>query len=192
MRSRRSALLAVAVVGMPGARKTDLAELLASKTGASTVQLSSVIRDELDAAVEGRASRAYAAAAQRLRTVHGAGVLLQRAVAAATNADPYLILDGIRTRAEIDELEGLTTRHVIVAVHASRAARFRRIRERSGIELQTDEALLAQDEENLRLGVGEVMALAELVVAIDRDMPTLEEQVDWLAGRIPQHLNDAP
>jgi dephospho-CoA kinase len=159
-------LVAIALVGMPGAGKSDLAITLSQATRAAVGSLSDPIRRELITRGGGTDPRDYARMAAQLRNAHGEGVLVRRSLEAATSGSTssVVILDSLRTRAERDEAARTCARLLVVAVHASRERRFARMRARSGPELQATADLLAQDAENLRLGVGNLMALSDVML----------------------------
>jgi len=156
----------VALTGMPGAGKTDLAVALCEATGAAVGRLSHVIRRELQARGESDTPADYARVAASLRAAEGEGVLVRHALRALGSADSTqpVILDSLRTEDEYREVVNLGGRVLLVAVHADRESRFARMRSRSGPELQAEADLLRQDLENLRLGVGALMALADLMI----------------------------
>lgn len=156
----------VALTGMPGAGKTDLAGELREATGAAVGHLSHVIRQQLRARGDGDAPTDYARMAASLRAAEGEGVLVRhalRALAPAHGTHP-VILDSLRTEDEYREVLNLADHVLLVAVHADRERRFARMRSRSGPELQAEADLLRQDLENLQLGVGTLMALADLMI----------------------------
>lgn len=171
----------VALTGMPGAGKSDLAAALRHASGAAVGHLSQVIRRELLARGEGETPADYAKVAASLRSAEGEGVLVRQALRALTPTDSrqVVVLDSLRTVAEYQEALSLSDRVLLVAVHADRGRRFRRMRSRSGPELQAEADLLRQDVENLRLGVGTLMALADIMIAntheswrpLDRTVP---------------------
>jgi dephospho-CoA kinase len=164
-------LVAIALAGMPGAGKSDLAITLSQATGAAIGSLSGAIRQELITRGEGTAPEDYARVAAWLRDVYGEGVLVRRSLKAAASGDApaAVILDSLRTEAERDEAVHACARLLVVAVHANREHRFTRMRARSGPELQGTADLLAQDAENLRLGVGNLMALSDAMLVNKRE-----------------------
>jgi dephospho-CoA kinase len=151
---------------MPGAGKSDLAIALRQASGAAIGHLSQVIRRALVARGQGDTPADYARMAAGLRAAEGEGVLVRHALRALSLADntQVVVLDSLRTEAEYQEALSLSDRVLLVAVHADRERRFARMRSRSGPQLQAEADLLRQDLENLRLGVGTLMAVADLML----------------------------
>lgn len=178
----------VALTGMPGAQKTELAHRLADLSGANVVSLSSVISAEIDRLGREPTPSVYKATATELRRSDGDDVLVSRVMQGQAPSEPFLVVDGVRTRAEAVAIGALACRAVLVAVFAPREQRFARMRRNSGPELESEADLLGQDEENLTLGVGELAVLADLVIVRDRDAPAVKQQAAQLLARLKDGL----
>jgi dephospho-CoA kinase len=155
----------IAITGMPGARKSDATAIFAG-FGISTFNMSTLIREEILKAGEVPTTEAYNHMGLELRIQYGADILAKRTLFRLPSALPFCIVDGVRTRAEVEYFCSNTTFFRVVCIHASQKTRFARMRARSGRELQEHEDLIRQDNENLALGLGEVIALADYVVII--------------------------
>lgn len=178
----------VAITGMPGAQKTELARQLANRSGAPLGSLSAVIHAEIERQRQEAAPVVYRRTASALRRAHGDDVLVRRLLALYPTAEPFLIVDGVRTLAEAAAIRASADRTAIVALFAARELRFERMRGNSGPELQEDADLIAQDEENLALGVGDVAVLSDLFVVWDRSGPPLRTLADTLLARLTDVL----
>jgi dephospho-CoA kinase len=154
----------VAIVGMPGARKSDATALFVSQLGIPWFNMSTLIREELIKQNEVLTPTAYYTMGGHLRDEFGLNVLAVRTLARLPIASPFCIVDGVRMPAEVEYFRTQSTFFRVLGIHASQSLRFERMRSRSGVELQAIEDLKRQDDENLALGLGNVIALSDYMI----------------------------
>lgn len=153
----------VCVTGLPGSGKDEVVQV-ARELGYDVVRMGDVVREEAarrrlpitDAAVGGMAHQE--------RIEHGFGVWAERTVPRV--AGDRVLIDGLRGKAELDVFRrAFGDRLVVLAVHASPATRHARMatRQRSD-DAATRAALRARDERELGWGLGEVIAMAEVLL----------------------------
>lgn len=154
----------ILITGMPGARKSDVANILVSY-GNVKFNMSDIIRQELDRLGMDPTPDNYHGVATQMRRSYGPDVLARQTLENLQYCpERFKVIDGLRTPGELHCFRENTSFVRLVAVHASRRRRYDRIRKRSGRELQALSQLERQDRQNLDLGVAELMALADYVI----------------------------
>ncbi len=173
---------AVAVTGLPGSGKSVVARVVAGELGARLVSMGDVVRREarrrgFTGAV---GVERFAVAIRRELGAEAVAVLLAREVEGYRG---FLVVDGVRSRAEIGYFRGLGWRVVVVAVHSPPGLRYARLLSRGRAGEDSLEALRLRDETNLRLGVGEVIALADFMIVNDSGLEDLVDSARRVAWR---------
>ncbi len=153
----------VAITGMPGARKSDVARYF-GECGIVSANMSTVLRQEVDREGLSPTSQHYHSTALRLRQDYGEDVLAERTLPALKEPEPYCVVDGIRTSAEANYFASRCQIFRILGIHANQDVRFARMRSRSGKDLLDWQSLVAQDEHNFDLGVGTILAKADYII----------------------------
>ena len=158
------------ITGMPGAGKEELLNA-AVGLGMPFVRMGDVVRGcyaASDSASKGISVGQFADAQRR---EFGPDIWAKRVMEKASG-DPCLI-DGCRSRKEIETFVGLGGEVTVMAVHASPSVRYERLvkRAREDAPKNTDE-FRERDSREIGWGVAEVIALADHLVP---NMGTLEE-----------------
>jgi dephospho-CoA kinase len=148
---------------MPGAGKTVVTRILSSIAD-KVVSMGDIVREEARRRGIGKDSASMMKFAKQLRIEGGGAVVAKLVLEKLRNDKGLFLIDGIRS---LDEIE-LFRRYgqvVIVAVHASPYERFRRLRNRGRPgDPKVWEEFVERDLEELRLGIGNVIALADVMV----------------------------
>jgi dephospho-CoA kinase len=97
-------------------------------------------------------------------------------------------IDGVRSEAELEVFRHrLGHDFTLVAIHASRATRMKRLFERHREDDVKDEGeFIARDERELGWGLGRVIALADVMLVNEESMPNLSSQVERILDGRPQ------
>jgi len=167
-------VVAIVVAGMPGSGKGVFSEVAAAK-GFEVFVMGDVIRGEL--ARRGlpitRENMAYVA--RELREVYGGDVVARKTVeeilSRGSSGGPgcrYVVIDGSRSLLELEYFRRVFHTVVLVAIHASPETRYKRLasRGRSGDPRSWDE-FVARDAAELSLGVGGLIAMADIMIVND-------------------------
>lgn len=151
---------------MPGAEKTSVAKIF-SDYGIPYFTLSSVLSEELAIRGIDPTPTNYAKLALELRKKFGEDIIARRTwdlIETSTAKSDIIIIDGIRSPAEVLFFRTVGKRLFLVLVHSSPETRFRRFKQRKRRFISTREKFEAQDRGNFELGGGEVIAQADYVI----------------------------
>jgi dephospho-CoA kinase len=156
---------------MPGAGKEEVVRV-ARDLGFAILRMGDVVRDEAarrglpitDASVGGMAHQE--------RVEHGFGVWAERTLPRIPPGK--VLIDGLRGKAELDVFRrAFGDRLVVIAVHASPAARHGRMAARSRADdAASREALQDRDERELGWGLGDVIATADVLLVNEGPLST--------------------
>ncbi|TLZ47003.1 MAG: flagellar hook-basal body complex protein FliE [Methanobacteriota archaeon] len=161
----------VCLTGMPGCGKEE-ALAVAQSLGFSIIRMGDVVREEAnrrglpitDAAVGGMANAE--------RQTHGLGVWAERTLPRIRG--DRVFVDGLRGRAELEVFrKAFGDDLVVVAVHASPKTRYdRMLRRQRRDDAASPEAFHARDVRELGWGLGDAIAMADIMLVNEG---TLEE-----------------
>lgn len=166
-------LVIICLTGMPGAGKSTVANSLREK-GFLVITMGDMIREEAlrqelapDDANLGRLMI-------KLRNDIGPGAVAELVVkkistlVAETSSPEHpivLILDGVRSMAEVDVLKRISYLKIL-AIHASADIRFAHIKERKRADAPVaQDGFMMRDRRELDVGVSDVIALADEVIS---------------------------
>lgn len=176
----------VAFTGMPGAGKSVAAEV-AKKRDIPVLRMGDFVWEEVRRRGLPITSESVAEVAMQMRTDFGPGVWAEKTVdRIRTLHVPIAFIDGVRSEAELEVFRHrLGDDFTLVAVHASRGTRMKRLVSRGREDDINDEGeFLARDERELGWGIGRVIALADAMLVNEDTMPDLATQVERVLERI--------
>ena len=164
----------IAISGMPGAGKSVASEA-ARQLGLEILVLGDVIREETarrgleptptnvgNVMLQIRQEEGPAAVARRL------GPKIEAC------KSPTVVVEGVRSEAELTELRP-NFEVITVAIHASPRARFARLLSRGrSDDPKTWDTFIERDNRELKVGLGQVIALADIVVLNDGTIDGLQ------------------
>jgi len=155
----------ICVTGMPGAGKTLVSRAIASALGTPLISMGDVVRDEAVARGYSLDLRSMMKFAKELRKELGKAAvaeLVLRRLNTITN--PVVVVDGVRSIYEVERFRR-NAMVIVVAVHASPKERFRRLKSRGRRDdPKTWSEFARRDMEELELGLGNVIALADIML----------------------------
>ncbi len=159
----------ICVTGMPGAGKSVIAKYIAKELGVKLYTMGDAVRRAAKKAGVGSDAKSMMEFAKNLRRKYGSAVVARLILEELKeNSSELLIIDGIRNIDEVAEFR----KHgsvVLVAVHASPRERFRRLKLRGRPDdPSTWEEFVERDMRELELGIGNVIALADVMVVNER------------------------
>jgi len=175
----------IGLVGMPGAGKSIIAKV-AKELGVPVVVMGDVVREEA-------ASRGIKPTPENLgrlmialREAEGPGVIARRCFPKIDSYEnPAVLIDGIRSLAEVEEYKKRYGKVVILAVHASPKTRFERLKRRGRADDPKDwKTFRERDMRELKVGVGNVIALADYMLINEDSKEELKERARKLLKRL--------
>ena len=155
----------IGVVGLPGSGKSEFSRC-AAELGIPVLVMGDVIRKvaaerglAADDAILGRISG-------ELRELYGRGAIARLMLPAIRELGaPVVLIDGIRSEAEVDEFRRAFSGFTLVGVSSSFETRWRRLQVRGrSDDLADAEALRRRDERELGWGLGAALNDAEVTV----------------------------
>ncbi|MBS7657853.1 MAG: AAA family ATPase [Candidatus Bathyarchaeia archaeon] len=151
----------IAIVGMPGSGKSLISEA-AINLNFPVYSCGDVIREE---AIKNNLSLTHENLSKimiEIRKKNGEAAVVKKIIPKIMNNEGNIIVvEGIRSRAELEELKKYFNVKVL-AVHASPKVRFERLKTRGrSDDPKTYMEFSLRDEKELKLGIGEAIALAD-------------------------------
>lgn len=174
----------VAISGMPGAGK-GVASEAGKQLGFEVLVLGDVIREETQRRGLEPTPRNMGAVMLQVREDEGAAAVAKRLLPKieASRAN-LLIVEGVRSLSELAELKS-KFEVVMVAIHASPKTRFQRLLSRGrSDDPKTLEVFYERDDRELDIGLGKVIALADIVVTNEGTIAELQEAVKAALGKL--------
>jgi len=177
----------IGTVGLPGSGKGEAATV-ARAAGVPVVTMGDVVRDAcrergLDP------EQHHGSVAKQLREEDGPAAIADRTVPRvrehldtlrAAGDDPVVLVDGLRSEVEVERFRE-AFEFLLVSVQAPFETRADRLQGRGRDASDRDHAALVEREEReLAFGMGEAMAMADLVIENDADLETYHRRVRTL------------
>lgn len=168
-------MLVLCLTGMPGSGKSVVASL-AKELGVPVYVMGDVVREEAKLRGLPLTPSNLNKVAKELRREYGEDVIARRLVErirASSKGSRVVLVDGVRSLQELHVLKELG-RVVVIAVHASPRTRFERVRKRGRQgDPRTWEEFCHRDMVELEFGVGDVIALADLMLVNEGSIESL-------------------
>ncbi len=160
--------LIIGLTGMPGSGKSLVVET-AKTIGYEVVTMGDVIREETTKRGLELNPKNVGKVMLQLRAEGGDRVIAERCLPKiGQKKSKKIIIDGLRSHIEVDTFKKALTNFVMLTVHASPQARFERLSTRArSDDPKTWEVFEERDMRELRVGIGDAIALAEYVIIND-------------------------
>ena len=179
--------IVIAVVGMPASGKTEATYIVQESYAIGLVRLSVVVRDELKIRNLEENYENLEVVVRDLRQQFGEDIVIRRAAGLLTKMGRSVCcIDGVRSLSEIAALKQMFPNLISLAIYAS--PRLRYMRTNRLPPPITPEQFERRDRQNLALGVGEVIALADYLVVHDDDSRAKFKNT---LGRVLRKISDA-
>jgi dephospho-CoA kinase len=157
--------IVVGVAGMPGAGKAVISRI-ANEKGFAIVVMGDVIREETKRRGLEPTSENIGKIMLKFREEEGPTVVAKKCIPKIANANTDIVLvDGIRSLNEIQEVKKNFPRFALIAVHSSPETRFGRLfRRKRSDDPKGWEVFLERDLRELSVGQGNVIAIADYMI----------------------------
>ena len=118
----------------------------------------------------------------QLREEYGPAVIAQRCVEKILrHSGTCVVVDGARSEAEIAVFKNSLTPVTLIAVHASPKLRFERLQQRGRADdTLTMEQFQERDTRELDVGLGRIIAQADIMIINEGDLDALHTQVQHI------------
>jgi dephospho-CoA kinase len=168
----------ILVTGLPGSGKSTFAKHLAS-SGVKVLAMGDVVREEASKRGVGRDINSMADFMVWLTKKYGEQYVA-RAICEKINRleDEVIVVDGVRSFAEVKYFRARFEKVLLVAVVSSLEKRFDRLKARGRIDdPKTLDELKKRDETELSVGVGSVIKDADVTIANDGPLDDMKIKV---------------
>jgi dephospho-CoA kinase len=181
MQSRKKV---VAISGMPGAGK-GVASEAAKQLGFEVLVLGDVIREETERRGLEPSPRNVGAVMLQVREDEGPAAVAKRLLPKiAERRSNLVIVEGIRSLHELAELKS-KFEVVTLAIHASPKTRFQRLTSRGrSDDPKTWETFYERDDRELNVGLGQVIALADIVAINEATIAELQSTIKGILAKL--------
>jgi dephospho-CoA kinase len=159
---------------MPGCGKEEVLAV-AQTVGFSIVRMGDVVREEVRRRGLPISDASVGGLAHAERQAHGFGIWAERTVP-RIHGD-HVLVDGLRGRAELEVFRGAFGDELtVIAVHASPKTRYERMLRRGRTDdAGTIEAFQARDTRELGWGLGDVIAMADVMLVNESTLEALRQ-----------------
>ncbi|MFP3217976.1 AAA family ATPase [Acidianus sp.] len=171
----------ILITGMPGSGKTLFANLLREK-GFYVISMGDVLRKryEKDAKIGERMMDF----AKRIREIYGEGVVARLSMEEITPTMSRIAFEGVRSLAEVEEFKRIGN-PIIIAIHSPPSLRYQRMISRMRPDDSKNiEDLRRRDLDEIRLGIGGVIALADYIIINDTTIDEFKKRAEEVILRI--------
>ncbi len=176
----------VAFTGLPGAGKSE-AVRVADEAGLNIVRMGDEVRAEVSARGLPLNDENLGRVANEMREREGMDVWAKRCLP-KIEGRAMEIIDGIRNIEEVEVFRRSIDDFVIIAIHASPKTRYQRLmkRGREDDSLSID-ALEKRDERELGWGIGNVVAMADIIITNEGSLDEFRKKVGRILNQVGQN-----
>jgi len=164
------------LTGMPGAGKEEFVRVALGR-GFRVVRMGDVVRAEATRRGLAMTDQEVGGFASAERREHGPGIWAERCLPFLEGRDT--VIDGSRSTYELEVFRRALGSNVrLVAIHASPALRFERLKRRNRSDAPpTEEAFRLRDERELGWGLGSLIAQADVVITNEGTLEEFHQKV---------------
>ncbi|NLE05886.1 MAG: flagellar hook-basal body complex protein FliE [Crenarchaeota archaeon] len=179
--------LVIGLTGMPGAGKSLVIKCV-QKSGYAVVSMGDVIREETSKRGLALNSENVGKVMLELRAIGGENVVAEKCIPKIeAKQDSTILIDGIRSYAEVEVFSKHFSKFVLIAVHASPQTRFSRLASRGRSDDPTSlEIFNDRDMREINVGIGKAIALSKYIIINDDTIETLNERAKQVIERAEQ------
>ncbi len=177
--------LVVGLAGMPGAGKSVVVNV-AKEKGYGVVVMGDEVREEARKRGLEPTPENIGRLMLELRRVDGEAAIAKRCIPKIRiEAESKVIVDGIRSLAEVEEFRKNFRNFALVAVHSSPETRFKRLYHRQRSDDPKDwEIFHERDMRELTVGLGSAIAMADYMIINEESLDEVKRKVRQVLERI--------
>ncbi len=165
----------IAFTGLPGSGKSEAVNV-AKEMGIKVVRMGDEIRKEARKMGLELNDKNLGKIADEMRREHGMDIWARRCLPEIKN--DMVIIDGIRNIEEVELFRQHIKNFILIAIHASPNTRYERMMKRGREDDSlSEEDLKERDERELRWGIGNVVAMADIVVANEGSLDEFRKKI---------------
>lgn len=167
---------AIAFTGLPGAGKTEAVNI-AREMKIKVVSMGDEVRNETLARGLELNDKNVGRIANEMRKKYGKDIWAKKCLE-KIGKDGIVVIDGIRNIEEVETFRNAIKNFILVAIHASPSTRYERLMKR---EREDDskriEDLKEREKRELAWGIGDVIAMADIVVINESSLEEFREKI---------------
>lgn len=166
---------AISFTGLPGSGKSEAVKV-AEDMGIKVVRMGDEVRNEARRRGLELTDENLGKIADEMRKKEGMDIWARKCLPDIGN--DMVVIDGIRNMEEVELFRQHINKFILVAIHASPRTRYERMMKR-GREDDTfsEEKLRERDERELRWGIGNVVAMADIVIVNEGSLEEFKEKI---------------
>ncbi|MEM2537601.1 MAG: AAA family ATPase [Candidatus Bathyarchaeia archaeon] len=179
--------LVVGLAGMPGAGKSVVVNV-ARANGYGVVVMGDEVREEARRRGLEPTPENLGRIMLELRRLEGEAIIAKRCISKILRkAESKVVVDGIRSLAEVEEFKRHFPKFTLIAVHASPETRFKRLfhRQRSD-DPKNWEIFHERDMRELSVGLGNAIAMAEYMIVNEESLETAKKRAATVLKRVEE------
>ncbi|MGB9684830.1 MAG: AAA family ATPase [Candidatus Bathyarchaeales archaeon] len=179
--------LIVGLAGMPGAGKSVVVNV-AKAMGYGVVVMGDVVREEVAKRGLEPTPENLGRIMLELREKEGANVIAGKCIKKIQDAEEQkVIVDGVRSLAEVEEFRKQFPKFTLLAVHASPETRFKRLynRQRSD-DPKNWQIFHERDMRELSVGLGNAIAMAEHLIVNEDNLETVKRKTREVLRKVEE------
>jgi len=151
---------------MPGSGKDTLSQAIKER-GYKVIVMSEVLKERY--AKEALPGERLMDFAFRMRRERGRGFVAELTLEKVDPKDKVVVINGVRNWEEVEVFRRVGET-VLIAIHSSPKTRYERLIKRGRVEDKKYEDLAKRDFEELQMGIGNVIAMADYVLTNEGDV----------------------
>lgn len=178
----------VGIAGMPGAGKGVFRRTV-QRMGYPVVTMGDVVREEVKQRNLKPTPQNMGKVMLNLRELDGPTAIAKRCIPKLQNTTgKIVVIDGIRSLAEVEEFKKHFPRFILVAIHASPKTRYRRLFRRRRSDDPPDwETFMERDVRELGIGMGSVISVADYMIVNEGSMFQLKQKIMRFMRQVLSH-----
>jgi dephospho-CoA kinase len=163
---------------MPGSGKS-IGATVAKDLGIPVFVMGDVVREEVTRQQLPHNPKTLGQVMIELREEFGPAVIAQRVIEKLSNiTESSVVIDGARSEAEVQAFQEALNQVLVIAVHAAPYIRYERLRQRGREDdALTEEILLERDSRELDIGLGRLIAQADIMIVNEGEYEDLQTQI---------------